>query len=104
MRGKLPMAIRITRVSTAVASFLQSVASPSFAGSSCPVSTAKEEAMPRWVTGIPAYAGTAMAELTPGTTSKGMPALASASASSPPRPKTNGSPPLSLTTTRPALA
>ena len=34
---------------------------------------------------------------TPGTTSKGMPAAASASASSPPRPKTNGSPHLSRT-------
>ena len=44
-----------------------------------------------------------MADDTPGTTSNGMPAAASASASSPPRPKTNGSPPLSRTT-RLALA
>ena len=42
--------------------------------------------------------------LTPGTTSKGMPASASASASSPPRPKMNGSPPLSRTTVRPRRA
>ena len=35
---------------------------------------------------------------TPGTTSNGIPARASASASSPPRPKTNGSPPLRRTT------
>ena len=40
-----------------------------------------------------------MADVTPGTTSNGTPAARSASASSPPRPKTNGSPPLSRTTT-----
>ena len=38
------------------------------------------------------------AELTPGTISNGTSASASASASSPPRPNTNGSPPLSRTT------
>ena len=37
----------------------------------------------------------------PGTTSNGTPAAASASASSPPRPNTNGSPPLSRTTVAP---
>src|SRR5438874_53508 len=42
--------------------------------------------MPRWVTGIPAQAGTATALVTPGTTSNGIPARAHASASSPPRP------------------
>ena len=36
--------------------------------------------------------------VTPGTISKGMPAAVSASISSPPRPKINGSPPLSRTT------
>ena len=36
--------------------------------------------------------------VTPGTTSNGMPAARSASASSPPRPNTNGSPPLRRTT------
>ena len=55
----------------------------------------------RCVTGINAAAGTAAIELTPGTTSNGMPASASASASSPPRPNTNGSPPFSRTTSRP---
>src|SRR4028118_244997 len=40
----------------------------------------------------------------PGTTSKGRPAASSASASSPPRPKTNGSPPLRRTTARPSRA
>src|SRR5438093_1449866 len=51
---------------------------------------------------MPAAVGTAATELTPGTTSNGTPASASASASSPPRPNTNGSPPLSRTTSRPA--
>ena len=43
---------------------------------------------------IPAYAGAAIGEVIPGTTSHGNPASSKASASSPPRPKTNGSPPL----------
>ena len=53
---------------------------------------------------MPAYAGAAMAAVMPGTTSNGTPAAASASHSSPPRPKTNGSPPLSRTTRLPARA
>ena len=36
--------------------------------------------IPRWVTGMPASAAAAIAELTPGTTSKATPAAASASA------------------------
>ena len=52
----------------------------------------------RWVTGIPAYAGAATPAVTPGTTSNAIPAARSASASSPPRPNTNGSPPFSRTT------
>ncbi len=50
------------------------------------------------VTGMPAYAGAAMADEMPGTTSKGTPAASRAWASSPPRANTNGSPPLSRTT------
>ena len=42
-----------------------------------------------------------MPAVTPGTTSKAMPAARSASASSPPRPNTNGSPPFNRTTLRP---
>ena len=42
--------------------------------------------------------------MTPGTTSYGMPAAARHSSSSPPRPNTNGSPPFSRTTRRPARA
>ena len=41
----------------------------SFSGSSCPVITASEEDSFRWVIGMPAYAGTASALVTPGTTS-----------------------------------
>ena len=48
-----------------------------------------------------AQAGAATADVTPGTTSKGTPIAARAWASSPPRPKTKGSPPLSRTTQRP---
>ena len=52
---------------------------------------------------MPAYAGAATPAVTPGTTSNWTPAVRSASASSPPRPNTNGSPPFSLTTRLPAL-
>ena len=47
--------------------------------------------------------GTAIALLTPGTTSNGTPAAMHASASSPPRPNTKGSPPLRRTTRFPAV-
>ena len=64
----------------------------------------KSAATPRWVSGIPAIAGAASAELMPGTTVTGTPAATQASHSSPPRPNTNGSPPLSRTTRLPARA
>ena len=48
--------------------------------------------------------GAANALVTPGTTSNGTPACPSASASSPPRPNTKGSPPFSRTTRRPRRA
>ena len=72
------------------------------AAASVAVTTANVDATPRCVTGMPAAAGAAIAAVTPGTTSKGTPARAHASASSPPRPNTNGSPPFSRTTSRPA--
>ena len=75
-----------------------------YASSACPETTTNPDAIPRCVTGIPASAGAAMAELIPGTTSKGSPAAVSASASSPPRPNTNGSPPFNRTTLRPRRA
>jgi len=53
--------------------------------------------MERCVRGIPTAAATPVAAVIPGTTSKAIPARASASASSPPRPKMNGSPPFNRT-------
>ena len=55
-------------------------------------------ATPRWVSGMPASSGTATLLLIPGTTLHSTPASTQASSSSPPRPKMNGSPPLSRTT------
>ena len=75
-----------------------------YADAACPDTTTTAAARPRCVTGMPASAGAAIALLTPGTTSKGTPAAARASASSPPRPKTNGSPPFRRTTRRPRRA
>ena len=69
-----------------------------------PVTNATDAATPRWVTGIPAAAGAARAALTPGITRTGIPARSSARTSSPPRPKRNGSPPLSRTTRLPSRA
>src|SRR5204862_119590 len=70
--------IRITRVSTAVARARRSLPLP-FA--SVAVTTANPPLRPRWVTGMPARAGAATAEVTPGTTSNGTPARAHARAS-----------------------
>ena len=86
------------------ASASQSSEDDSFVGSSCPVAIATHDAWSRCVSGMPAYAGPAIADVTPGTISNAIPASASSSASSPPRPNTNGSPPLSRTTTRPLRA
>ena len=61
------------------------------------VTTWKPSAFPRWVMGIPPYAGPARAELIPGTTSKGTPCSFKNSPSSPPRPNTYTSPPFKRT-------
>ncbi|MMZ64286.1 hypothetical protein D1872_265990 [compost metagenome] len=53
---------------------------------------------------MPDAAAAPIAEVMPGITSYGMPRAASASASSPPRPNTNGSPPLRRTTRLPSSA
>ena len=90
-----------TSVSTLLARFSRSLRSPP---ARCPVTKATDAATPRWVTGIPAAAGAASAALTPGITRTGTPARRSASTSSPPRPKRNGSPPFSRTTRSPARA
>ena len=60
--------------------------------------------VPRRVAGIRALASAPKAEVTPGRTRNGTPARASASASSPPRPKMLGSPPFSRSTRRPSPA
>ena len=99
-----PTPIRKTSVPRKRASTSQSISEVSLPGRSWPVTIASCAATLRCVTGMPAYAGAAIAEVMPGTTSKGTPAAESASASSPPRPKTNGSPPFSRTTNRPARA
>src|ERR1700686_3896556 len=60
--------------------------------------------VPRSVAGIAAAASAASPAVTPGMTRNGTPAAASVVASSPPRPNTNGSPPLSRNTRLPARA
>ena len=64
----------------------------------------KSCATPRWVTGMPARAGTAIGLVSPGTTVTGTPAARQASTSSKPRPNTKLSPPLNRTTRFPASA
>ena len=94
--------ISITFVPGVAASCAKSSELPVFAGSSCPVKMVSCAVWSRCVTGMPAYAGAASAEVTPGMISNRSPAAASASASSPPRPNKNGSPPFSRTTRFPA--
>src|SRR5205814_539423 len=62
------------------------------------------EAYRRSVSGIFATAAAPIADVTPGITSKSIPARASASISSPTRPKSSGSPPFSRTTCLPSRA
>ena len=76
-------------------------AAASSRSTSCAAKAVTADETPRWVTGMPADAGTDASDETPGMTSNGTPASASASASSPPRPNMNGSPPLSRTTSSP---
>ena len=67
------MPIRKTSVSAPVDRPFQLMLEPFLLGSSCPVAIATEDDIPLCVTGMPAYAGTAIAEVMPGTTSKGTP-------------------------------
>ena len=78
----------MTNVPFDAASQSQSTADSGFVGSSWPVTIVSDEESSRWVTGMPALAGAASAEETPGTTSTGIPAATSDATSSPPRPKT----------------
>mmetsp|Transcript_32823 Transcript_32823/g.65865 ORF Transcript_32823/g.65865 Transcript_32823/m.65865 type:complete len:203 (+) Transcript_32823:351-959(+) len=63
-----------------------------------PVMNTTRFATPRCVTGMPAASGPASAEEMPGMTLGSKPSRRNSSTSSPPRPNTNGSPILSLTT------
>ena len=89
-------------VSRATAS--QSTSESAWSGGRWPESTVKSWATPRWVTGMPARAGTATGLVSPGITVTGTPAARQASTSSKPRPKTKLSPPLNRTTRLPASA
>ena len=97
--ARFVMPMRITSVPPTRANASQSCSPVPSDPPTRPVTTVTEAATPRWVTGMPAAAGTPKADVTPGTTSQATPASASASTSSPPRPKRKGSPPLSRTTT-----
>ena len=70
----------------------------------CPVMMCTDEVKSRCVTGMPAYAGTDSALVTPGTTSNGIWCCSSSSNSSPPRPNKKQSPPLRRTTRLPSCA
>ena len=94
MRSSRRDAIRTTTVS-APSRAAQSGSPPSAFRAE---TTAKPRETPRCVSGMLAAAAAAVKLLTPGTTSQATPAAAQASISSPPRPKTAGSPPLSRTT------
>ena len=91
MVARFVIPMRITRVPSILARISQSTLP-------VPVTTVTDDESPRWVTGMPTAAGTPKAEETPGTTSQRTPARVSASASSPPRPNTKGSPPFKRTT------
>ena len=73
-------------------------------GGTWPDTMVKSWFTPRWVTGMPADAGTEIADVMPGTSVTGMPASRSATSSSKPRPNRYGSPPLRRTTNNPCLA
>jgi hypothetical protein len=102
--GRRSCPMRTTSVPGPVASACHRTRLAGSSGSRCPVTMQTSWVKPRAVTGMPAYAGAARADEIPGTTWKAMPSATSASASSDPRPKTNGSPPLRRTTRRPACA
>ena len=99
IRPMLATPIRTTMVPPTRAMAPQSTSDRSFVGSSWPVTIVTDVDEYRRVTGMPAYAGAAIADVMPGTTSAGIPASRSTSSSSAPRAKTKGSPPFRRTTT-----
>ena len=104
MTSRCPRPMRNTSVPPHRARAAKFSGRPSGVWAVWPVMTWKLRLKPRWVTGMPAPAGMATAEVIPGTSSQGTPARFRASSSSPPRPKTKGSPPFSRTTVLPAWA
>ena len=86
----------MARVWFGPASRVQSASTPP--GLAWAVTKVTAWAWSRWVRGMPAEAAQARAAVTPGTTKTGTPAARTASSSSPPRPKTKGSPPFNRTT------
>ena len=84
--GRYFTPIKITSVVRVRAIAAQSNSERSSVGGTCPLTMVTPCDKPRWVTGMPASAGAASAELTPGITCTLTPAAAQASASSPPRP------------------
>ena len=101
-------ALRIAMISTSVpvicATASQFTRDFSWPGGRWPETTVTSWLTPRWVSDTPAAAGAEVTEVTPGSTLTGIPASAQAVTSSWPRPKMNGSPPLSRTTLSPAFA
>ena len=75
MAARVVMPMRITSVPPTRASASQSGPPAPAASPTRPVTTVTDEARPRWVTGMPTAAGTPKADVTPGTTSQGMPGL-----------------------------
>ena len=69
IRARSAMPMRITSVPPVRPSASQSTPTGAEASPTWPVTTVTDVARPRWVTGMPAAAGAAKAELTPGTTS-----------------------------------
>jgi len=86
IRGSVSIPIRITIVSAARAILPQSTVGSPFAGSSCPVTMATDEAKSLCVNGIPEYAEAPIADVIPGTISNFMSCLNRYSASSAPLP------------------
>ena len=80
--GAFSTAIISSRVPCSRATVSQSVSESGWPGGRCPEITVKSWATPRWVTGMPARAGTAIGLVRPGTTVTGTPAARQASTSS----------------------
>ena len=80
--GNVATPMRMTMVPPAAATAAQSTGAPSLDSPSWPVTSVAVEAQSRWVNGMPAAAGAATAEVTPGTTSQGIPAAATSAISS----------------------